>query len=353
MIHVLYGVDALGLRRRLQQLKDEADGGSGMLATNFAVVDGRDAKPADILGPAMMPPFLAPRRLVLVEGLLDRFEARPGQRQPRSADSLAPLFEAFEAGLPESTLVVFTGGDLKRNSLLDRLKRTRGVQLEHFPEIKGEDLIRYIRTEGAARGLRFRPGGGRPEGLDQGLAYRGSDPAALLAALCRSDTLAIANELDKLALYTMGREVTIEDVARICSGEREANRFQFVDRVMDGEVAKALDALALLRRDGESSQALLGLLADSYRTAATVLDLLEEGATPEAIGTAINRPWPRLRDSLIARARRIGPSGVKAAYAAIVESDRQHKRGEVDEDLAFELLVIRLSALSLNVPARR
>lgn len=353
MIAVLFGVDELSLRRRLQQLKDEADGGSGMLATNLTAVDGREAKPADILGPAMMPPFLAPRRLILVEGLLDRFEARPGPRQPRSIDSLAPLFEAFEAGIPETSLIVFTGGALKRNSLLDRLKRTANVSVEEFPELKGEELIRYIRNEAAVRGIRFRPGGARPESLETGLIFRGSDPAALVAALCRSDTLAIANELDKLALYTMGREATVEDVARICAGEREANRFHLVDKVMDGEVAGALDMLALLRRDGEHTQALLGLLADGYRTAATVAAMLEEGATPEAIGTAINRPWPRLRDSLIARARRLGPEGVRKAYAAIVEADRATKRGDVDEDLSFDLLVIRLATLSFGFPARR
>ncbi|MBE7520479.1 MAG: hypothetical protein HS107_14665 [Thermoflexaceae bacterium] len=353
MILVLHGADALGLRRRLQQLKDEADGGSGMLTTNLALVDGHTAKPADIIGPAMMPPFLAPRRLVLVQGLLDRFEAPPGQRQPRSADSFAPLFEAFEAGLPESSMVVLTGGELKRNNLLDRLQRTRNVTVEHFPPLEGENLIRYIRNEAAARGIRFRPGGARPEALDPMLDFRGSDPAALLAALCRSDTLALANELDKLALYTLGREATLADVALICNGERESNNFKFIDQVMDGQVAQALDTLALLRRGGEHPQALLALLTTGYRTAATVAGMLEEGATPEAIGKAINRPWPRLRDSLIARARRLGAPGVRAAFAAIVEADRRSKLGELDEDLAFDLLVVRLSSLAPAAPGRR
>ncbi len=35
------------MRRRLQELKDEADGGSGMLVTNMSTVDGRDAKVND------------------------------------------------------------------------------------------------------------------------------------------------------------------------------------------------------------------------------------------------------------------------------------------------------------------
>lgn len=354
MITVLYGADELSLRRRLQRIKDEADGGTGMLATNLAVVEGRDAKPQDILGPAMMPPFLAPHRLILVGGLLDRYEQSGEQRQGRSIEPLTPLFQAFEAGLPPSSMVVITGGACKRNPLLDRLKRTANVVIEEFPELKGEELIRYIRAEAAARGIRFRPGGARPGPAGDGaFRPRESDPAALIAALCQGDTLSIANELDKLSLYALGRDVTVDDVALVSAGERESNRFDLVDRVMDGELAAAFSALALLRRDGENTQALLGVITDGYRTTATVIDMLADGATAEEIGKAIRRPWPRLRDRAIARARRLGLPGLKASYAAIVEADRATKRGEIDEDLAFDLLVIRLATLNLTSPARR
>ena len=46
----------LAAGRREENAEDEADGGSGMLVTNLTAVDGRDAKPADVLGPVMSPP---------------------------------------------------------------------------------------------------------------------------------------------------------------------------------------------------------------------------------------------------------------------------------------------------------
>ena len=58
MILFLRGVDQIAIRRRMQQLRDEADGGSGMLSTNLTVLDGREAKPGEILGAALTPPFL-------------------------------------------------------------------------------------------------------------------------------------------------------------------------------------------------------------------------------------------------------------------------------------------------------
>jgi len=351
VITVLFGADELGVRRRLHELKDEADGGTGMLTTNLITVEGRDAKPADIIGPCMAPPFLAPRRLVLVPGMLEHFEQKPEQRAPRSIEPLKTLFTALEAGIPETTLLVFTGGPGgRRNPFLDRMKKIKTVLIEEYPELKGEALLRYIRHEANARGIRFRAGAARGPGRDGEERPREADPALMLANLLKSNTLAIANELDKLALYTLGRDATVDDVAIACSGERELQSWDFVDGVMDGDLPKAFKALAYLRHEIESTQGLLTLLANAYRQAGAVLEMLAEGVEPDAIGKAIGRPWPNLRDRVIRRARALGPHGLKAAYAAIVEADRTHKLGEVDEDLALEVLMTRLAALS---PAAR
>ncbi len=341
----------LAIRRRLQELKDQADGGSGMLTTNLTVIEGRDAKPHEILGSALSPPFLAPMRLVIVEGLIDRFEPRSDQRAPRSVDAFNPLFTALEQGLPPTTALVFTDGThVRSNPMAARLAKIPGATIEDHPELKKEELLRYIRDEGAARTIRFRPGPSRRQLHEGHEREPESDPVALLASLSKGDTLAIANELDKLALYTMGADVTVDVVAEVCAGEREANNFDFVDGVMDGDLRKAFAALELLRRDGISEQELLGSLMGAYRLMGQVLDLLEDGAPPEQIGFAIKRPWPNLRDRAIARARRLGPAGLRKAYEAMIEADRTNKMGEVDDVLTTEVLIARLWQLA---PARR
>ncbi|HEY5477642.1 MAG TPA: hypothetical protein VIK11_13110 [Tepidiformaceae bacterium] len=356
MIILLHGSDALAIRRRMQAIRDDADGNSGMLSTNQSVIDGRDAKVQEILSQVMSPPFLAPKRLVVIENLLDRFEQSGEQRQPRSLDPLKSLLEALESGIPESTVLVFTGGSARRNPLIDRMKRIAGVEDVDCPAPEKDALFRFVRDEAAARGIRFRNGPFRGASIpeDEELARIG-DPAVLLATLVRTqspsgdwqaDTLAIVNELDKLALFTMGRDANVDEVFTVCAGDRESNKFTFTDSVMDGDLRKALQSLDALRRDGESAQALLGLLIAGYRTSATVIDLLAEGATPEEIGKAIRRPWPNLRDRAIRRAKGLGPTGLKRAYEALVAADRTNKAGEVDEDLAMEILVEQLASLA-------
>ena len=359
MILLLRGADDMAIRRRLDELKAEADGGSGMLATNFVRLTGRDVKPQDILAHAMTPPFLAPKRLIVVDDFLDRFETRGEEpKSARGIDSFNPLFTAIADGIPDSSVIVLGGGDIgPANAMLKRLKELPGVEDAAYAELKGEPLTRYIREEAAARGIRFRNGPFRTQDpVDDELRKIG-DPVALLAATIQvevgddkwhADTVGLMNELDKLAVYSMGHDVTVDDIYLLCTGARHANNFNLADAIMDGNLKRAIDTLKLLMDDNTERQMIIGALAGRYRALAPVIELVNEGAPADEIGKAMGRPgnFPRLRDDAIRRARRLGMPGLVAALSVIVELDRQNKSGEVDDELALELMVIRLARLS-------
>lgn len=355
MITVLHGQDELRLRRRLSALRAEGGGEAGAPGADVALLDGRDVKPEEILGPALTAPFLSPRRTVVVEGLLGRFEGSGGRgggaRGPRGprVDAFNPLIEAIAAGIPETTTLVFVEGELNagRNPLLRRLDETGNIEVEHFPELKRGELVQFVREEAQEQGVRFRRGRSSralpPE--EEWRRPREDEPAQLLAAL-HPNTLELARELEKLALYTAGRHATVDDIDVLCGGERETTVWQLVDGVLDGETAQALQALRFLLSRGESVNSLLSQLAAAYRPLSTVLDLLEDGKSPEEIGKAIRRPWPRLRDAAIRRAQRLGREGVRRAYETLVEADRGMKSGEVRDELALEVAITRLIALA-------
>ena len=341
MITVLHGLDELRLRRRLRDIRgDDAD---------VTLIDGRDAKPDDILAPAFTAPFLAPRRAVIVEGLLERFESGPGRgsgRAPR-ANAFDPLVEGLAAGAPDTTALVFVDGPLtKRNPLLGRLEEA-GATVEEFPELKRGELAAFVREEAERQGVALRRGRStRPLPADEEWRRpREDDPAQLLAAL-HPNTLELARELEKLALYTMGREATVDDVDLLCGGERGATIWELVDAVLDGETAKALQAVRFLRSRGETANGLLAQLAAAYRPLVTVGEMLAEGASADEIGKAIRRPWPRLRDQAIQRARRLGRAGVLRAYEILAAADGGVKRGELRDEVALEVAVTQLLALA-------
>ncbi len=357
MILMVRGGDELGIRRRLQRLKDEADGGSGMLATNLSQIAGRDATASDILGPAMTPPFLAPRRLVIVEGFLDRWDGRgQAQRedgkepaQPRTLGPFEVMLTALEGGVPESTILVFTGGDLAQsNAMAARLKKL-GATEEVFREPQKDELLRFVRDEGAARGVRFRASKATGEHWESGewLRRPEADPVALLAGITNGSTLAISQELDKLALYTMGREVTVDDVYTLCSGDREVTQFNLLDAIQDGKAADALHHLDRLMEKEDVTQYVLTMLTTRYRQTAVVAELMEAGATEDEVGRAMGNPgkYPGLRQAGMRRARRVGSDGARAALAAIAETDSRGKKNEIRHDVGLEMLVTKLARL--------
>jgi DNA polymerase-3 subunit delta len=365
VIVFLRGPDQVAIRRRMQQLRDEADGGSVMLSTNLTVLDGRDAKPAEILGAALTPPFLAPKRLVVVDNLIDRLQRRParggdspdgdGDAQPavRGLAAFDGLVAAANRGeLPPTTILVFTGESTGPNALGEKLKGAPGFSDEVYPELKPAQLPRYISDEAAIRGVRFRSGRAKdapPEAADWLDASSSADPVALLAALTQGDTLRIASELDKLALFAQGQDVTTAMVLNVCSGQREVDNFKLADAILDGEVATAVDVLhRLMTGSTESGQGLIGMLAGRYRQLAALVELLDAGAPVEEVSKALGRAgtFPRLRDAAVRRARRLGEAGVRQAIDAIVTADRHVKMGEMDEDVAIELLVVNLAILS-------
>jgi DNA polymerase III delta subunit len=180
-----------------------------------------------------------------------------------------------------------------------------------------------------------------------------TDPAVLLGNLHPGDTLGISNELQKLALYTLGREATVDDVDLMCGGDRAARSFEFTDAVQDGNIARAHAVLELLQLDeGMESPQLFATLLTSYRQLGQVLDLLADGANEEAIGIAINRKWAAGRQTAIRRARNLGPEGVHRAFEIIVAADRANKQGDIAEPVAIDLAIAQLCLLAKPVRSR-
>lgn len=358
-IYVLFGVDELSRGRRLAELKDEADGGTGMLQSNLTEVDARDAKVADIINPAMVMPFLSSRRMVVVTNVIDRFQPEAGRPPRKTLGPMEELFPKLEAGLPESTMLVFTGGNRNRyglppygtNPFVERLKALPGVTIERFDELKPKDMVRFVKEEAAAHGVRFKPGRStRPFPPEQEwLRPKEADPAELLANLHPGDTLGVTHELEKLALYSMGNDVTVDDVDLLCAGERSHSSFDFTDAVMDGDILKAFSALDYLRNHGSEPGQLMYMLIDNYRKAAIAGELSASGAAPEEIGAAIRARHPYPRDKAIRWGRKLGKAGVTAAYEAIVTTDYETKRGNIKDDVAaMHILLNRLCSIALQ-----
>lgn len=107
MIHLLYGKDNYRVHEALMAVRNELapdDDARRDLASNTTVLDGAKLTPQELIAQATTVPFLAPHRLVIVEGLLAALagikSGRKGAKGKKKAadedDPLAPWRDVAE-----------------------------------------------------------------------------------------------------------------------------------------------------------------------------------------------------------------------------------------------------------------
>lgn len=339
MLHVIFGDDEFRASEALRALKSAIDT-DGSLATNTTVLAARGLTPQTLIQNAAAIPFLSPARLVVVEGLLSSLGSRRGV-----VEAWQQVVD-FVPQMPDSNHLVLLEPPRKRDD------RGRGVG--------GSPLLAALREAGGDRvtvtelnELKTWARGGPSEvarWLQDRAVQRGIsiDPRAIeaLCDLAGANLRALATELEKLAMYAGARPITADDVRLLTPQAREERIFDLVDAVVEGRAADALRLLRRMREDGsETASHLFALIARQLRMMVRAAELIEVHAPPDAISSATGaRGYPL--EKLTRQARAAGRVASEASLRAVEHSDHSVKTGRLDDDLALELLVVRLADLA-------
>lgn len=331
MFYMLYGKDEFRRHQALEKIKDGLGDGE-MLAVNTSVLDGEQLSLSQLRDAcSAYPSLLCPARLVVVEGLLGRFEPKP--RQKRSADGAqAKRNSALEEWrglgdyvkeMPPTTQLVLVDGDVNagRNPLMKSLSPVAEVM--SFSQLRDTELGGWVRE-------RVKQGGGTisREGVN------------LLVMLVGGDLWTMGNEVDKLLAYTLGH-ITEGDVKQLTSYAREANVFALVDAILEGRPKVAQQLLHHMLEEGAAPPYLLSMIARQLGLIVRANELrqtLSPSRILDRLGVAKNFPIDRLLDQASAYTL----ARMKSAYHEVLEADVAIKTGKYDGDLALDLLVIDL-----------
>jgi DNA polymerase-3 subunit delta len=321
MIHVLHGEDEFSIAEALARIR-ESVGPPEVRDPNTTTFDGRGAQPGALVGAASAVPFLAERRLVVVSGLLSRFED-DDKTLGAEWDSLPARLEH----LPATTELVFVEDrDLKRGGRGLRAAGPRAVVKEFKPP-RFQALDAWIKDRFAAVGAQAEP-----------------DAIARLAWLAGGSLRLLDQEARKLALHANGRPVRREDVDLLVPEAREENIFAAVDAILERRPGVAMKLLYSLLAGGASAGQLLNLLARQVRLVILARELADQSVPPEDIGRRIGLKPGFALDKTLRQAPRFSPAHLAATHRRLLDADLSIKTGELDERLAIEILVARLSA---------
>ncbi|HXZ30630.1 MAG TPA: hypothetical protein VEG43_05655, partial [Dehalococcoidia bacterium] len=148
MLYILYGQDDFSLNQAVKEIKAGL-GDQEMLATNTTSLEGQHLTLSELRNKCNAAPFLCSHRLVIVEGLLGRFEVTQRKSRTGKGKSVNGLgeWESLDScikQMPETTVLVLVDGEVQGNNAL--LKRLSPVaEVKAFPLLRSRELHTLIR----------------------------------------------------------------------------------------------------------------------------------------------------------------------------------------------------------------
>ncbi len=334
-VFIIYGENDFTRHQALRAIKGEIErnGPPDALTGNLTELDGSRLKAAELQNACSVIPFMAEKRLVIVHGLLGRFEASGapsgdgGRKRPAAADIEEWRgFSEFAGHMPPSTVLVLLDGALKEasNALFLLLKPVSEPRL--CPALKKGELVRtWIR--------------GRAKDLGAPIA---DGAVGLLEQLVGNDLWTLDSEISKLAAYCSGKPISEDAVRLLVCRSREESMFALADAILEGQVGLAQRMLSRLLDAGESPLGVLALVNRQLRLVVRAKALPSSLPRGEAEARLGIRGWTV--DKTLKMASSYSWVRLKTVYRKLVETDLSIKTGKCGGDLALVLLISELGA---------
>ena len=310
-VYLLLGEEAY-LRNQYRDKLKKALLGDGD-AMNFHYFEGKDVSPGEVIDLAETMPFLAERRVLVLEntGLF----AHGGEMLADYLKEPAP-----------TAYFVFVEESADKRSKLYKAVTAKGRAVE-------------FKTQDEAVLQRWILGILKKEGMN----ITGRDLAFFLEKT-GSDMENIRGELEKLLCYCMGRDVvSAKDIEEICTKQISNQIFDMINAIAEKKQRKAMDLYYDLLTLKEPPMRILYLITRQFNMLLQVKELKNRGCDASTIGEKVGLAGFIAR-KYVAQAARFRTADLRRAVEDCVEAEEAVKTGKMNDVMSVELLIVRYSA---------
>jgi DNA polymerase-3 subunit delta len=313
MIYLLYGPDEYTRSEALAALKAQMP--ADLADLNVSVLDGKKLKLDTLVAACEAFPFLADRRLVIVNDLLKH------QRAGKERDELRAYLERVP---PTCDLVFVESEDFdKRSAVFTYLKKT-GDTREFLPK-EGAELLRWLAERATHLGVK----------LDSSAAQR-------LVGYAGGDSRTLVNELGKLASYAgRGGRISADAVELLVQDGQEQSLFAFIDELSARRRGAALQSLRRLLDDGQAATYILFMVARQVRILLGVKELAGQRLRPDDIASQLGQR-PFVVRKALDQVRGFSDAELAQLHDRVLALDHASKTGRVEAETGLEMLVAEL-----------
>lgn len=333
MYYILHGEDEFSRREQIKKFRAQL-GDPQFADLNTAQFDGRKLALSELTHACDAVPFLSDKRLVIVEGMLARFEPR---HKKSDAEADEPEVEAHPELAKE--LIAY----------LPRLPATtRLVFVENKTLAKNNPVFKFAASDAQAVVKEFTAPDARalPKWIVERVKQKDGviEPAAVseLAAHIGSDLRLLDNEIEKLLTYRARAPIRAADVRAVVAAVTESSIFDWVDAIGRREADRALRLLHAQLAHNAAPLYLLTMITRQFRMLLQWRDLAERGMSPDQINAQL-KLHPFVARKTAEQARNFSLPQLEAVYQKLLDADAAIKTGRSEPMLALDLLVVELT----------
>lgn len=312
-IYVLYGEEAY-LRNQYKDKIKNALLGEGD-AMNFHYFEGKDVKVGEVIDLAETMPFLAERRVIMLEnsGLFSH-----------GGEELA----GYLADPSQTAYFVFVEPAVDKRSKLYKAATAKGRAIE----FKAQDemtlkrwILGFLKKE------------------NKNITERDLN---LFLDKTGSDMENIRGELEKLLCYCMERDViAAQDIEAVCTRQVSSQIFDMINAVAERRQKAAMDLYYDLLTLKEPPMRILFLITRQFNLLLQVKELKNKGFDTNTIGEKVGLVGFIARKYVV-QAAKFKEADLRRALTDCVEAEEAVKTGRMNDVMSVELLIVKYSAVS-------
>ncbi len=315
----LYGNAEFAIARKLKEfVSDFSDPTSADM--NTARLDARSMSENDLNNAVNAMPFLAKRRLVLLQNPSAKYNNPTARKKFLEFIEKTPdttrlvLFESVEPKEAEKHWLV------KWAAKNEKLVQTRAFMMPRLKEMPGW-IVNETKNQGGKMEARA---------------------AEMLKDMVGANTRQAGMEIAKLLAYVnWARPVTVQDVEAVCIVTSQQSVFDFVDALANGN-GKAAQHLLHRLLESEEEFALWGMVIRQFRLLIQAREILDNRGTQNDVARALG-VHPFVAEKAAQQASRFSIESLEYIYRQLLKIDEGAKTSQTTLDLALDTLVVELT----------
>ena len=321
-VYLLYGDEAYLRIYYKNALKNALTDPSDNL--NYSYFEGSSISVDEVISITDTLPFLAERRLVVVENSGWFTAGNSDDDNQKASGRVGQIIECIER-IQDEVVLVFVEEKADKRSKLFKAVARKGICEEYGHESE-EALAGWAVAFAGNEHMKISPAS-----------------AMYLISEVGCDMYLLSLELSKLCAYCMERgEITIKDIDAVCTHQITGKIFDMISAISRHDQTEALRLYYDLVNLRESPYAILSLLTRQYRQMLEVRDLFERNQSKAAIASKLEmKDW--LAGKMIDAVRKYPKSDLRDCLEACERADEDIKTGKLGDTLSIELLIISCS----------